>query len=73
LDLLDRKKIKEKLEKIDEKFHCLYPSLHIVISIKQRRTRWVGQVKYMTETINTYKILVGKPQRKDLRGAHMCR
>jgi hypothetical protein len=32
--------------------------------IKLRNLRWEGNVAYMWEKINTYRIFVGKPERK---------
>jgi hypothetical protein len=41
----------------------LYPSPNIVRVNKTRRMRWVGHVARMGE-INSYNILVGKPEEK---------
>jgi hypothetical protein len=48
----------------NEELHNLYASPNIVRMIKSRRMRWVGQVAYMGEIRNSYKILVGKPEWK---------
>jgi hypothetical protein len=31
--------------------------------VKYRRSRWAGLVAHMSKKINTYRILVGKPER----------
>jgi hypothetical protein len=40
----------------------LYSSPNIIRMIKSRRMRWAGQVAWMGETRNAYRILVGKPE-----------
>jgi hypothetical protein len=44
-----------------EEFHNLYSSPNIVRMMKSRNMRWAGHVVSMTEMINTYRILIGKP------------
>jgi hypothetical protein len=36
--------------------------------IMSRRMRWAGHVARMGEKRNTYRILVGEPERKELQG-----
>jgi hypothetical protein len=47
-----------------EELHNLYSSPSIIRIIKSRRMRWAGHVARMGETINAYRILVGKPEGK---------
>jgi hypothetical protein len=46
----------------NEELHNLDASPNIVRVIKSRKMRWMGHVARMREMINTYKILVGKPE-----------
>jgi hypothetical protein len=48
----------------NEQLCDLYPSPSIIIIIKSRRMRWVGQVARMGEKRNVYWLLVGKPEKK---------
>jgi hypothetical protein len=41
--------------------------------IKSRRMKWAGHVARMGETMNAYRILVGKPQGKRPLGRPRCR
>jgi hypothetical protein len=60
-----RDKVKGGWKKLHkEEFHNLCSSLHIIRMIKSRRMRWLGHVVHMGEIRNSYKILVGKPERK---------
>jgi hypothetical protein len=43
----------------------LYSSPNIIRMIKSRKMRWAGHVVRMGETRNAYRILVGKPGRKE--------
>jgi hypothetical protein len=45
---------------------CFSPS--IIRLIKSRRMRWAGHVARMGEERNVYRILLGKPEGKRLRG-----
>jgi hypothetical protein len=47
-----------------EELHNLYSSQNIIRMIKSRRMRCSGHVARMGETINAYRILVGKPKGK---------
>jgi hypothetical protein len=38
--------------------------INIIRVVKSRRTRWSDHVAHMGDTINTYKILVGKSEEK---------
>jgi hypothetical protein len=49
----------------NEELHNLYSSPNIIRMIKSRRMRWAGQVARMGETMNAYRILVGKPEGKN--------
>jgi hypothetical protein len=46
----------------NEELHNLYVSLNIIGVVKLRR-RWVGHIALTREMRNTYRILVGKPER----------
>jgi hypothetical protein len=47
----------------NEELHNLYVSAHIIGVIKSRRMRWTRHIARMRERRNTYKILVGRPER----------
>ena len=44
--------------------HALYSSPNIIRSLKSRRLRRAGHVAHMEESINAYRVLVGKPEGK---------
>ncbi|KAJ4448818.1 hypothetical protein ANN_00209 [Periplaneta americana] len=46
--------------------HALYSSPDIIRNMKSRRLRWAGHVAYMGESRNAYRVLVGRPEEKDL-------
>ncbi|KAJ4434138.1 hypothetical protein ANN_16458 [Periplaneta americana] len=46
--------------------HALYSSPDIIRNIKSRRLRWAGDVARMGESRNAYRVLVGRPEEKDL-------
>jgi hypothetical protein len=48
----------------DEEICHLYSSACIIKMIKSRRMRWAGHVAQMGEKINTYRILVARPETK---------
>ncbi|KAJ4444744.1 hypothetical protein ANN_06541 [Periplaneta americana] len=48
--------------------HALYSSPDIIRNIKFRRLRWAGHVARMGESRNAYRVLVGRPEGKDLWG-----
>ncbi|KAJ4431300.1 hypothetical protein ANN_19897 [Periplaneta americana] len=48
--------------------HALYSSPDIIRNIKSRRLRWAGHVSRMGESRNAYRVLVGRPEGKDLWG-----
>jgi hypothetical protein len=52
-----------------EELHNFYFSRSIIKVIRSKRMRCVGHVPHMGEMRNSYKILVGKPERKRL----LCR
>jgi hypothetical protein len=47
------------------KLHILYSSPDIIRQIKSRRMRWAGYVARMGHGRNVYRVLLGKPERKD--------
>jgi hypothetical protein len=49
----------------NEELHNLYFSPNIIRMINSRRMRWAGHVARMEETRNAYRILVGKPEKRD--------
>jgi hypothetical protein len=49
----------------NEELHNLYSSPSIIRMIKSRGMRWVGHVARMGEKRNAYRILVGKPEKRD--------
>jgi hypothetical protein len=51
----------------NEELHDLYYSPSIIRIIKARRMRWAGHVARMGEKKNTYRLLVGKPERRPRR------
>jgi hypothetical protein len=59
---------------LNEELHNLYSSPSIIRLIKSRRMRWVGHAGQMEETMNAYRILVGKPEGKRPLGKciHRC-
>jgi hypothetical protein len=48
----------------NEELHNLYSSPGIIRMNKSRRMSWSGHVGCMGEKMHTYRILVGKPERK---------
>jgi hypothetical protein len=50
------------------KLHNLYSFPDIIKQNKSRRMRWAGHVARMGEGRNVYRVLVGKPEGKDLKG-----
>jgi hypothetical protein len=48
----------------NQKFHELYSLPSIIRMIKSRRMRWAGHVTLIEEKLNSYRILVGKPEGK---------
>jgi hypothetical protein len=48
----------------NEELNDLYSSPNIVLVIKSRRMRWVGQVMHKVEGRGVYRIFVGKPEGK---------
>jgi hypothetical protein len=49
-----------------EELRDLIPSPSIIRIIKSRRMRWAGHVARMGEKRNAYRLLVGKPEERDL-------
>jgi hypothetical protein len=49
----------------NEELHNLYSSPDIIRQIKSRRMMWAGHVARMGEDTKVYKVLVGKPRRKE--------
>jgi hypothetical protein len=48
--------------------HNLYSSPSVINMITSRRMKWVGQVGRIGEKRNAYRVLVGKPEGKELLG-----
>ena len=46
----------------------LYCSPNIIRVIKSRRMRWAGHVAHMGERTGAYRVLVGRPERKNPLG-----
>jgi len=49
----------------DEELHVLYSSPNIIWVIKSRRVRWTEHVARVGDNGGAYRVLVGKPERKD--------
>jgi len=50
----------------NEEINDLYCSSNIIRVIKSRKIRWAGHVAHMGERRGTYKILVGRYERRGL-------
>jgi hypothetical protein len=50
----------------NEELRDFYSSPSIIRIIKSRRMRWAGHVARMGEKGNTYRLLVGKPEGKEI-------
>jgi hypothetical protein len=48
-----------------EELHNLYSSPNIIRMMKSWRTRWAGHVARLKEKRNAYRILAGKPKKRD--------
>jgi hypothetical protein len=48
----------------NEELNNLYSSPNIIRMAKPRRMRWTGYVADMGANLNTYRVLVGKPEGK---------
>ena len=46
--------------------YMLVFSLNIIRNLKSRRLRWAGYVARMEKSRNAYRVLVGKPEGRDL-------
>jgi hypothetical protein len=59
----------------NEKLRDLYSSSSIITCgiIKPRRVRWAGYVARIGQKMNTYRLLVGKPEEKRPLGRPSCR
>jgi hypothetical protein len=57
----------------NEELHSLYSSPSIIRMIKSRWMRWAGHVARIREKINSYRILVGKPEGSRPLGRPRCR
>ena len=51
---------------LNVELHALYSSPNILRDVKSRRLRWAGHVARMEESKNTYRVLVGRPEGKNL-------
>jgi hypothetical protein len=54
----------QRSEELNNVFHILYSLPSIIRMTKSRRVRRAGHVTTMGEKRNSYRILVGKPERK---------
>ncbi|KAJ4450954.1 hypothetical protein ANN_02389 [Periplaneta americana] len=64
-----RDEVTEEWRKLhNAELHALYSSPDIIRNIKSRRLRWAGHVALMGESRNAYRVLVGRPEEKDLCG-----
>ncbi|KAJ4433527.1 hypothetical protein ANN_15836, partial [Periplaneta americana] len=64
-----RDAITEEWRKLhNTELHAFYSSPDIIRNIKSRRLRWAGHVARMGESRNAYRVLVGRPEGKDLWG-----
>jgi len=52
----------------NEELNDLYSSPNIVRVIKSRRMRWAGHVACMGEERGVYRVLLGKPEKKETTG-----
>ena len=59
---------REWINLYNEELNDLYSSPNIVRMIKSKRMRWAGNVARMEERRDTYRVLVGKPEREILLG-----
>jgi hypothetical protein len=57
----------------NEEFHDLYSSPNIIRVVKSRRMRLAGHVARMSENMNPYRLLVGKPGGRRRLGRPRCR
>ena len=51
----------------------MYSSPNIISNLKSRRLRWAGHVARTEQSINAYRVLVGKPEGKRPVGRPRCR
>jgi hypothetical protein len=49
---------------LNKELHNSYSSTNIMRRIKSRRMRWTGHVVRMGKKRNSYRVMVGKPERK---------
>jgi hypothetical protein len=49
----------------NEELNDQYSSPNIIRVIKSRRTRWAGHVECLWEIMGGYKVLVGRPERRN--------
>ncbi|KAJ4445846.1 hypothetical protein ANN_12531 [Periplaneta americana] len=64
-----RDKVTREWRKLNNaELHALYSSPDIIRNIKSRRLRWAGHVARMGESINAYRMLVGRLEGKRLLG-----
>jgi hypothetical protein len=57
----------------NKKLYALYSSLNIIRVMKPRRLRWAGHVACMGKRRGAYRVLVGKPERRNAYGTHKRR
>jgi len=56
-----------------EGIHDFYSPPAVVLVIKSRRMRWVGDVACMGDRSGVYRFLVGRPGERKLLGRPRCR
>jgi hypothetical protein len=59
----ERGEILTKRRKLcNEELHNPHSPPNVIKVINSKRLRWVGTIAYMNEMINTYQVMVGKPE-----------
>ena len=63
---MDQKdEVTEEWRKLHEEFNDLYSKPNLILVTKSRRIRWAGLIPRMEERRTVYRVLVGKPERRD--------
>jgi hypothetical protein len=57
----------------NEELHNLYSSPSIMRMVRSRGMRWAEHVAGIWERINTYRLMVGNPERERPQGRSRCR
>ena len=61
-------KLQENEESNNAELRVFYSSPNIIRNLKSRRLKWAGHIARMEQSINAYRVLVGKPEGKGLLG-----